>query len=357
MLKTKIECINNFYCFVLMRKFLTAEQHLAYVTMHKKCKDKKKADRIKSILMLDKGFSYSEIAELLLLDDMTIRRWHKLYQSAGIKTLLKDNFVGRSPKLDYQQQEELTLHLEGHIYLTAKEEAAYIEDKYGVQYSPKGTVKLLHRLGFNYKKPKHVPGKADTQRQTDFIQSYNRLKENKAGEDKIYFMDGVHPLHNSQPAYGWIKKGEEQTLKTNTGRQRININGAYDIENHKVIIREDESINAQSTIALLEQMLKEQPLGMLYIILDNARYYRSKLVQEFIGKNPRIQFVFLPPYSPNLNIIERLWKLFKKKTSYNKYYEKFSVFREKCMGFFENIEEYENDLKSLMVDNFQLIQA
>ena len=217
--------------------------------------------------------------------------------------------------------------------------------------------KLLHRLGFTYKKPKHIPGKANKQLQKEFIQSYGQLKENKADEDTIYFMDGVHPLHNSQPAYGWIKKGKEQTLKTNTGRQRININGAYDIENHKVIIREDESINAQSTIALLEQMLKEQPLGMLYIILDNARYYRSKLVQEFITKNSRIQFVFLPPYSPNLNIIERLWKLFKKKTTYNEYYEKFSVFKEKCMDFFENIDQYKNELKSLMTDNFQIIQA
>ncbi len=80
-------------------------------------------------------------------------------------------------------------------------------------------------------------------------------------------------------------------------------------------------------------------------------------MQEFIAGNPRIQFIFLPPYSPNLNIIEGLWKLFKKKTTNNKYYERFSVFKEKCMDFFDNIKEYENDLKSLMVDNFQLIQA
>ena len=126
-------------------------------------------------------------------------------------------------------------------------------------------------------------------------------------------MDGVHPLHNSQPAYGWIKKGKEQVLKSNTGRMRVNLNGAYNIENHKAIIREDESINSQSTIALLEQMLKEQPLGMLYIILDNAKYYRSQLVKDFLIKTKEYKFVFLPPYSPNLNLIERLWKFFKKK--------------------------------------------
>jgi len=252
---------------------------------------------------------------------------------------------------------ELCLHLEHKIYLTAKEICAYVEKEYGVAYSSKGMTSLLHTLGFTYKKPKHVPGKANKQAQEEFIEKYNKLKEDKAPKDRIYFMDGVHPLHNSQPAYGWIKKGKEAILKTNTGRQRVNINGAYDIENHKVVIREDESINAQSTIALLEQMLKEQPLGLLYIILDNAKYYRSKLVQEFLGKNQRIQFVYLPPYSPNLNIIERLWKFFKKNITYNKHYEKFAVFKEKSMEFFQDIEKYKSELQTLMTDNFELIEV
>jgi transposase len=91
--------------------------------------------------------------------------------------------------------------------------------------------------------------------------------------------------------------------------------------------------------------------------LDNAKYYRSQIVKEFLEKNQRIQFVFLPPYSPNLNIIERLWRFFKKKTTYNKYYEKFAVFKEICLNFFENISDYKSELESLMTENFQLIQA
>ena len=132
---------------------------------------------------------------------------------------------------------------------------------------------------------------------------------------------------------------------------------AYDIENQKVVAREDKSVNAQSTIALLEQMLKEQPFGLLYVILDNARYYRSRLVQGFLEENPRIRFMFLPPYSPNLNIIERLWKFFKKQLTYNKYTEKFSVFKKNSMGFFQNIEKYKAELQTLMTDNFELIDT
>ncbi len=317
----------------------------------------KRADRIKSILLLNKGFSYEEIAEFLLIDDGTVRRWHKIFETEGMKTLLEDNYTGGISKLTSAEKIELTAHLEENIYLTAKEICAYVHANYGVKYTSKGMTSLLHQMGFSYKKPKHIPGKANKKAQGEFIEKYNEFKETKSAEDHIYFMDGVHPLHNSQPAYGWIKKGKEQVLKTNTGRMRVNLNGAYNIEEHKAIIREDESINSQSTIALLEQMLKEQPLGILYIILDNAKYYRSQLVKEFLGKNQRIQFVFLPPYSPNLNLIERLWKFFKKNITYNEYYEKFAVFKEKCLNFFDNIEKYKSELKSLMTENFHLIQA
>ncbi len=96
---------------------------------------------------------------------------------------------------------------------------------------------VLHTLGFTYKKPKRVPDKANRQAQEEFIEKHNKLKEDKAPEDRIYLMDGVHPMHNSHPAYGWIKKGKEAIFKTNTGRQKVNINGGYDIENQKVIIR------------------------------------------------------------------------------------------------------------------------
>ena len=85
--------------------------------------------------------------------------------------------------------------------------------------------------------------------------------------------------------YGWIRKGTEMLLKANTGRQRIDINGAYCIEDYKVVIHESEMINAQSTIALLAKMMVKQPIGKIYVILDNARYYRSKEVQEFLRAN------------------------------------------------------------------------
>ena len=154
-----------------------------------------------------------------------------------------------------------------------------------------------------------------------------------------------------------IKKGEEKHIKTNTGRNRLNINGVYDVEEKKVIAREDESVNAQSTVKLLTQLLSHQPKGKLYVILDNARYYRSEFVKEFLKGNTRIKFVFLPPYSPNLNLIERIWKYVKKKVAYNKYYEEFSVFRRKFLYRLNNLEPFQDELETLMTERFQLFPA
>jgi transposase len=307
--------------------------------------------------MLNSGYGFETISTVLLLDDSTLRRWSQSYFIGGIESLLKDNYTGSEPMLSREQIDTLEVHLEANVYMCAKEICAHVEQKWGIKYSSKGMTSLLHRLGFSYKKPKQVPGKANIEAQLEFVHKYRAVKEGKDPQDRIYFLDAVHQLHNSQPAYGWMKKNYTYTMPSNTGRERVNINGAYDIENQNVVIHEAERINAQSTVALFEKMLHGQPNGELLVVLDNAKYYRSSIVTSFIEKNPRIRLLFLPPYSPNLNIIERLWKFFKKKTTYNKYYEKFSLFKQACLDFFDKIFEFASELRSLMTDSFQLIQA
>ncbi len=179
-------------------------------------------------------------------------------------------------------------------------------------YTVEGIRDLLRRLNFVFKKTKHLPGKGDVVQQKEFVEKYKEIKAGKGKEDKIYFADAVHPLHNSIVSQGWIKKGKEKAIKANTGRNRLNINGACNAATGEVITY-DVCINAQSTIVLLGKLLRHQPKGKVIVIADNARYYRCKLVTDYIQANSRIQLFFLPPYSPNLNLIERLWKFYKKK--------------------------------------------
>lgn len=341
----------------VMTEFLSPEEKSKLKILHRASSNRKQGDKIKAILLLDQGYEYAEIARILLIDQSTVWRWYESFITAGITGLLKDNYVGGTCKLTEVQLDKLIEHLECTMYLTAKEICAYVKKTFRIKYTPKGMTSLLHQLNFTYKKPKHLPGKADIESQKAFIMNYRRLQKRKATNDRFYFVDGVHPMHNSQPAYGWIRKGQEMVLKANTGRQRINLNGAYNLEDHSVIIQETDMINGQSTINLFREILQKQPTGKVYIVLDNARYYRSQLVQTFVKNNKRIRLLFLPSYSPNLNIIERLWKFFKKKVIYNTYYEKFTVFRKYCLNFFRHLEKYRPELQTLMTDNFQLIQA
>ena len=91
------------------------------------------------------------------------------------------------------------------------------------------------------------------------------------------------------------------------------------------------------------------------VILDNAHYYRSKVVEEYL-QNSRIELMFLPPYSPNLNLIERFWKFFKKQVLYNQYYETFKQFKSACEDFFDDLEDYHQQLRSLLTENFEIIR-
>jgi len=336
-----------------MKSFLTDNDREYFRKQHRELSDKRYADRIKTILFLDRGDSYSEVSQRLMLDDDTIRNYYHEYAKGGIHKLLKNSYAGKSCYLRENQLKELDGHIQERIYTNSKELVEHIERTYGINYTHDAVKKLLHRLKFVFKKPKHVPGKADPAKQEEFIEDYKQLKATMKPEDNLFFVDAVHPLHNSQPAYGWIKKGKEKGLQSNTGRNRININGAYNIAEHSVTVREDESINAQSTIQLFEHLLEKYPLGMLYIILDNARYYRSKSVADFLEKNPRIKLKFLPPYSPNLNLIERLWGFYREKITHNKYCDKFADFKKTTMCFFENIADYKAELEHRITENFQ----
>jgi transposase len=161
-----------------------------------------------------------------------------------------------------------------------------------------------------------------------------KLKKDKDSKDPIYFVDAAHPRHNPVLGYGWLKRGVERERPSNTGRDRLNINGAIDLERLKPLVRFDATIDATSTIALFEQIEHANPgAKRIYVICDNARYYRSKKVRHFLDSS-KIELVFLPPYSPNLNLIERFWKFFKKQVLYDTYYETFGKLGKHANGSF-----------------------
>ena len=340
-----------------MLDYHLTEQELAELRQaHRQTRNVREAYRLNAVILLGRGRTAADVADALLIDPDTVRDYFKRFKRGGLDELLRMNFVGSEALLDQEQLAELDAHLRTTVYSTAAAVARWVAETFGVHFTVSGITALLHRLGYTYKKPKLVPGKADVERQETHVEAYRKLKENQEEGDVILFMDAAHPLHNPVLSGGWIKRGTTVHLKSNTGRQRLNINGAINIETMAAQIRFDETINAVSTVALLEQIAAAYPAAKkITVILDNARYYRSKVVAEYL-QNSRIELMFLPPYSPNLNLIERFWKFFKKQVLYNQYYETFRQFKSACEDFFDDLENYHQQLRSLLTENFEIIR-
>lgn len=313
-------------------KFLTDNERADLTARHRIERDKRVCDRIKAILLFDKRWTYDQIAEALLLTSTTIRNHISDYT---LSKKIRPESGGSSERLSKEQSDELLKILDEHIYLYVKDIAALIKAKWGIEYSIAGLRNWLYRNGFTYKKPAIVPGKANIEQQKEWIIEYNSLKENLKEDETIGFIDGVHPTHNVELAYGWIRKGIRKEIPSNTGRARLNLSGMIDVISNNILIQEDTTLNAQSIIQFFERIEAVYPdKSKIHIFCDNARYYRNKLVFSYLNGS-RIELHFLPPYSPNLNPIERLWKWMKETVMYNSYYELFEDFKIAIFGFFE----------------------
>lgn len=313
--------------------------------------------RIRVIILSDKGWSGLMISESLGIDEGSVYAYQKSYASVGLGDYLKRGYSGFIGGLSYTQISTLRLELRGRLYRSSAEVGDFIFSSFGVKYTPNGVSSLLHRINFSYKKTKQVPCEANKNKQEAFIEDLSeKLAKQTAENSAIYFTDGVHPSHNTRSTYGWIETGKEFELQTLSGRDRININGAINAQNpteiHTVI---EETVNAQSTITLFEKILAANPhKDKVYIISDNAKYYRSKILQEWVENHPKIVHIFLPPYSPNLNPIERLWKFLRQKTIDVIFYRTKELFRAGIVSFFQNTALYEKELRSLITLNFHV---
>ena len=335
-----------------MGKFLSKKQRQELLEELQVEKMRRYAERIKVILLLDEGETYENIAKFLFLDKGTIANYRKRYKVGGIEGLINDQYSGKRTSLTPKEKEVLSNDLQCKIFLSIKAVVAHIENKFGIKYSRSGATDLLHRLGFSFKKANPVPGKAKRAAQEKFIKNYKKLKP----QGKIYFMDASHPEFAPSITYGWIKTGTNFDVKTNSGwRKRVNICGAVEIDGLDVIARTHKTIDCYAVCNLLSAIRKKNPFEKrLYVILDGAGYNHAKKTKD-CAKALGIELVYLPAYSPNLNVMERLWKFMKKKVTANRYYEEFDVFRDSLINFFRHLRKYRSELETLLTDNFPIL--
>ena len=327
---------------------IDALRHERYHHLHPRVQQKAEA-----ILMKSHGFKHKDICKFMGISLNTFREYLREYQEGGIERIKEVRFHKPKSQLD-NHIDTLENYFREHPVSSVKEAMDKIEELTGLHRSENRVREFLKRIGMKRRKVGMIPAKADPEKQEQFIeQQLNpRLEEAKNGKRTVFFVDAAHFV--LAPFLGFLWAFSRIFIKAPAGRSRFNVLGAINAMTHElVLVCNDTYINANSVCELLRK-IADSSVGLpITLILDNARYQKCKLVQE-LALLLNIEMLYLPPYSPNLNIIERLWKFVKKKCLWSKYYSNFEDFKKAitdCLS--QTHTTYRNELKSLLNLKFQ----
>jgi transposase len=315
------------------------------------------ARRANAMLLLDDGLRCEDVARVLYLDDDTIRGWRDRYLRDGARALAVFGWKGGQRRLAPAQEAELVATLDAGFFPTTAAVSDHVARAFGVRFSKAGTIKLLHRLDFEWRKPKGLPARVDVAAQRAFVTAYEALMNRLEPDELVYFADAVHPEYQSRPACGWVRRGVRPAVRKGKGRRRVNLAGALCLETGDLRLVEDERITAETTVKLLARLERANPGKRLHVILDNAATHRAPPVQAWLARpGCRTRLIFLPAYAPNLNAIERLWQVMHRHVTHNTYHADFRSFAEAVMRFFTTtLPERWHEIRETVSDNFHII--
>ncbi|XAG61222.1 IS630 family transposase [bacterium 19MO02SH05] len=336
-----------------MKVTLSPQKKQELEQMHDSARDSRVCDRIKAVLLASEGWSNVMISQALRIHETTVARHINDYLQSE---KLKPENGGSHSRMSAAQTMQLIEHLAENTYFHTHQIVAYVEAEFSL-HSVAGMNKWLHHNGFSYKKPKGVPHKFCPEKQQAFVEYYNNVL--KPSEAPVLFMDAVHPTQSTKLSYGWIRKGQDKLIETTGSRTRLNLIGALSLENIGATVTETyETINSESIVRFFWKLKKEHyPLEQkVHLILDGAAYHRTELVKD-TAKVLNIELHYLPPYSPNLNPIERLWKVMNEHARNNVYFSSKREFISAIKEFFDvTLPKVAGSLVSRITDNFQLLK-
>jgi transposase len=237
---------------------------------------------------------------------------------------------------------------------TVAHAAAEIKRLTGIERKPSQVRKFLKQLGMKPRKMGALPAKADPEVQQKFLEQKlePQLEQAIAGVRAVFFVDASHFVLGSFLGMVWCFA--RLFVKAPSGRQRFNVLGALNaITKEVTTVCNDTYITSLQVCALLDQLRAQNVDLPITVVLDNARYQRCALVEAH-ARRLSIDLLFLPSYSPNLNLIERFWKYVKKDCLYCKYYPSFAEFKQAISVCIQQAPlQHETELHSLLTLRFQ----
>src|SRR3954452_23204081 len=339
---------------------LTPQQRKDISERRRHAPDRRVYQRLSAVLWSDDGRTREEIADLLGVSTRQVGQWLRIFRNKGPDELCTLHYQGDPGRLGPAQVERLKQEIATGVFHNAEQVRTWVHDTLGVAYSLSGIKELLRRIGASYHKVSGFFWKADIEEQKKFVRKHRRHKREAGPETRRYFVDACHPVWGVDLLYScWLLTGQRFSVGVGNGRKRLNILGAYSPDDHdSVDLRlTKENITGEQFVKLLEALRAKQPDTEKFLLyLDNARYDSKPCVKQWLANHREFRLVPLPAYSPNLNLIERLWKFLRKK-ALSRWHETFEGMQAAVAEVLDRLGDYREELTTLMTERFAIVEV
>jgi transposase len=313
--------------------------------------------KMEVLYLKSQGVAHQDIRRIARICETTLTTYLRQYQEGGLARLKEQHYPGQAHAL-LGHATTLEAHFTAHPPATSAEARQVIIDLTGIERSPTQVRACLKRLGLRYRKVGYVPGKATTPEKLAEQETFQhqelepRLAEAQAGQRTVLFMDAAHFVQGAVLGMLWCVV--RLFIASPSGRRRFNVLGALNAVTKEVLTFTNETyITAESVCQLLTQIAAHYAGTAITVVLDNARYQHCALVLSHAA-TLQIELLFLPAYSPHLNLIERYWRFVRKQCLYSKYYPDFTGFKQAIADCIQTAHtKHRQDLETLLTWNFQ----
>jgi transposase len=318
--------------------------------------------RMEILWLKYQGESHTRIAALAGASRSSVQRCLSAFQKGGLAQVRKLSYKGSRSRLD-DHRASLEEYFQKHPPRSLKQAQHQIVRRTGIRRGLTQVRRFLRRIGMSPRKvaaipvpPKSTP-QEHAKEQARFLNEelQPRLAQAREGRRQVYFVDASHFVFAT--FLGWVWCWARWCIRAASGRKRFNVLGALDAVSHRLIQVSNHSyINAESVCLLLRAVAAASTGVPITLVLDNARYQKCALVQS-LAASLGIELLYLPGYSPNLNLIERLWKFVKKECLQSVYYPSYEAFTTAITDCLNKLPtKHKAAMDSLLTHNFQTFE-
>jgi transposase len=342
--------------------FLTPQQRQALEQQRKETLDRRIYQRLTALLAVAAGKSRAEVADLLGMGLTQLGEWLRIFRNQGLDALTALHYQGDPGNLTPHQITQLQDKIRTGCFRNSNQIRHWLAETFQVTYSSSGVKDLLKRIGSSYHQVTGFLWKADPDKQKAFVKKYRQQKARAQGRGaprtRRYFVDACHPIWGLDLVFScWLLVGQRFLAGMGSGRKRLNILGAYcpDDQEYVDLRLTRDNINGEQFVNLLRLLRTQHPETERFLLyLDRAKYYSKPVVQEWLQRHPEFQLEPLPTYSPNLNLIERLWK-FLRRQALSRWHPTFESMQAAVSAVLDHLENYRDELDTLLVEQFHIL--